>query len=106
MRVAEQLDAALAGRYVIDREIGSGAMAFVFRAHDVRHDRPVADGLLFYLMPFVDGESLRNRHSVALPDAGRPRCNHCIGYCFFTYVIDVSTSCFDTSMSMSSSFLT
>jgi serine/threonine-protein kinase len=93
---------ALAGRYVIDRELGQGGMATVYLAHDVRHDRKVAlkvvrpdlaailggerflaeikttanlqhphilslfdsgesGGLVWYVMPFVDGESLRDR---------------------------------------------
>ena len=33
---------ALADRYQIERELGSGGMATVYLAHDVRHDRPVA----------------------------------------------------------------
>jgi serine/threonine-protein kinase len=97
-----QLNAALAGRYVVERQIGAGAMATVFLARDVRHDRRVAlklldptltsmlgaerfvreiritaqlahpniiplldsgsaDGLLFYVTPLADGESLRTR---------------------------------------------
>ena len=97
-----QLNTALAGRYVVEKEIGRGGMATVFLARDLRHDRLVAlklldpelgavlgverflseikvtanlqhphllplfdsgeaDGLLFYVMPFVDGESLRAR---------------------------------------------
>ena len=100
MDVASQLNAALAGRYAIEREIGRGGMATVYLAHDVRHQRHVAlkvldsqlaaslgserflaeirvtarlqhpnvlplfdsgeaNGLLFYVMPFVVGESLR-----------------------------------------------
>ena len=103
--MAADLDAiadSLAGRYTIERAVGSGGMATVYRAHDVRHDRPVAlkvlrpelsavigaerflreirttanlqhphilplfdsgeaGGLLFYVMPFVAGESLRDR---------------------------------------------
>jgi serine/threonine-protein kinase len=96
------LSAALSGRYAIEREIGAGGMATVYRARDVRHDRRVAlkvlrpelgavlgverflaeikvtanlqhpnllplfdsgeaNGLLFYVMPFVEGESLRAR---------------------------------------------
>lgn len=96
------LNAALAGRYNVEREIGSGGMATVYLARDVRHDRRVAlkvlrpelgavlgverflseikvtanlqhpnllplfdsgeaNGLLFYVMPFVEGESLRAR---------------------------------------------
>ena len=33
---------ALADRYRVERELGSGGMAVVFLAHDVRHDRKVA----------------------------------------------------------------
>lgn len=96
----EQLRAALADRYEIEREIGSGGMATVYLARDIRHKREVAlkvlrpelgavlgterflaeitvtanlqhpnllplfdsgeaDGLLFYVMPFVRGETLR-----------------------------------------------
>ena len=98
----DRLRPALADRYEIDREVGRGGMATVFRARDVRHDRTVAlkvlhpelaealgaerflrevritarlahphilplldsgaaDGLLFYVMPFVEGETLRER---------------------------------------------
>lgn len=98
----DRLRPALADRYDIDREVGRGGMATVFRARDVRHDRTVAlkvlhpelaealgaerflrevritarlahphilplldsgaaDGLLFYVMPFVEGETLRER---------------------------------------------
>jgi eukaryotic-like serine/threonine-protein kinase len=96
------LTSALDGRYAIVREIGSGGMATVYLAEDVKHHRQVAvkvlrpelaavigaerflteirttaklqhphilplfdsgeaDGFLFYVMPFVDGESLRQR---------------------------------------------
>ncbi|MGH7559509.1 MAG: protein kinase domain-containing protein [Gemmatimonadales bacterium] len=100
--IAGRLTAALAGRYVIERQFAQGGMATVFLARDVRHDRKVAfkvlrpelaavigaerflqeirvtaslqhphilplhdsgeaDSFLFYVMPFVDGESLRDR---------------------------------------------
>jgi serine/threonine-protein kinase len=102
MDAIEQLNAALAGRYVIERHIGEGGMATVFLARDLKHDRQVAlkvlkpelgavlgverflseikvtanlqhpnllplfdsgaaEGLLFYVMPYVQGESLRVR---------------------------------------------
>ncbi|MGH7470886.1 MAG: serine/threonine-protein kinase [Longimicrobiales bacterium] len=102
MDVSEQLKTALADRYTIDREIGSGGMAIVYLARDVRHNRKVAlkvlrpelgavlgterflaeiqvtanlqhprllplfdsgeaDGLLFYVMPYVECGSLRDR---------------------------------------------
>src|SRR3970040_2377048 len=98
----ERLAAALADRYVIERELGQGGMATVYLAHDVRHDRKVAlkvlrpelsailgaerflqeirttadlqhphtlplhdpgeaSGTVFYVMPFIEGESLRDR---------------------------------------------
>lgn len=98
----QSLQAALADRYEIQREIGAGGMATVFLARDLRHERQVAlkvlkpelgavlgverflaeirvtanlqhphllplfdsgeaAGLLFYVMPFVAGESLRQR---------------------------------------------
>ena len=98
----ERLRAALADRYAIERELGSGGMATVYLAQDVKHHRPVAikvlrselaaalgperflreieiaarlthphilplydsgeaDGLLYYVMPYVEGETLRDR---------------------------------------------
>ena len=36
------LKAALADRYAIERELGSGGMATVYLAHDLKHDRKVA----------------------------------------------------------------
>jgi len=98
----DRLRAALADRYVIDRELGRGGMASVYLATDLKHDRAVAvkvlrqelaqsvaserflreiriaarlnhphilplhdsgdaDGVLYYVMPYVPGESLRDR---------------------------------------------
>jgi serine/threonine protein kinase len=97
-----KLKAALADRYVIERELGSGGMATVYLAHDIKHDRRVAlkalrpelaatlgperflreirttarlqhphiltvldsgeaEGVLWYTMPYVEGEGLRER---------------------------------------------
>ncbi len=38
----ERLKAALADRYAIEREVGSGGMATVYLARDLKHDRRVA----------------------------------------------------------------
>jgi tRNA A-37 threonylcarbamoyl transferase component Bud32/tetratricopeptide (TPR) repeat protein len=98
----ERFTAALADRYAIERPLGSGGMATVYLADDLKHDRKVAvkvlrpelatslgaerflreiriaarlahpnilplydsgeaDGFLFYVMPFVEGKSLRER---------------------------------------------
>src|SRR5258705_5364156 len=99
-----RLQAALADRYRIERELGQGGMATVYLAQDLKHHRQVAvkvlrpdlaaslgadrflreievaarlqhphilplhdsgeaDGFLYYVMPYVDGESLRGRLS-------------------------------------------
>ena len=97
-----RLNAALSGRYTIERELGEGGMATVYLARDVKHNRDVAlkvlrpelaavigaerflaeiettaklrhphilplfdsgqaDSLLYYVMPRVEGETLRER---------------------------------------------
>lgn len=43
---SERLKTALADRYDVGPQIGEGGMATVYRAHDLRHDRPVALKLL------------------------------------------------------------
>jgi serine/threonine protein kinase len=40
--IPEHLEAALADRYRIERELGRGGMATVYLARDLKHDRPVA----------------------------------------------------------------
>ena len=37
-----RLNAALEGRYTIERELGEGGMATVYLADDLRHERKVA----------------------------------------------------------------
>jgi serine/threonine-protein kinase len=100
--ITQQLKAALADRYVIERELGAGGMATVYLAEDLKHRRRVAvkvlrpelaaalggerflreiettanlrhphilplydsgdaNGTLFYVMPYVEGESLQDR---------------------------------------------
>ena len=102
MDTSARLQTALADRYCLDHEIGSGGMALVFLAEDLKHHRKVAikvlrpelsaamgperflreieiaaklnhpnilglhdsgevDGLLYFVMPLVEGESLRDR---------------------------------------------
>jgi len=97
-----RLQAALANRYTIERELGRGGMATVYLAQDLKHHRKVAikvlrpelaaalgperflreidtaarlnhphilplhdsgqaDGFLYYVMPYIEGESLRDR---------------------------------------------
>ena len=42
----DRLNAALAGRYTIERELGAGGMATVYLAEDLKHKRKVALTLL------------------------------------------------------------
>ncbi len=102
MTLSSRLNAALADRYRIERELGAGGMATVYLAHDVKHEREVAikvlnaelaeslgrqrfvreikvaarlnhphilplydsgecDGFLFFVMPVMQGQTLRDR---------------------------------------------
>jgi serine/threonine-protein kinase len=114
--IPPEVSAALADRYVIERELGQGGMATVYLAEDLKHQRKVAikvlrrelaavlgadrfvqeirttanlqhpnilplfdsgeaGGLLYYVMPYVAGETLRQRldreKQLAIPEAVR-----------------------------------
>ena len=44
--VISRLNAALEGRYAIERELGEGGMATVYLATDLKHERPQRPGAL------------------------------------------------------------
>ena len=85
-RMSEQealtrLTAAFAGRYVLERELGRGAMARVFLARDVKHERLVAVKLLRpelaaaigaerFLREIQVTAALQHPHILALYDSG------------------------------------
>ena len=77
----ERLQAALAGQYVIEREIGRGGMGAVYRARDLRHRRSVALKFLApefsqslgadrFLREIEVAAGLAHPHTVALHDSG------------------------------------
>jgi eukaryotic-like serine/threonine-protein kinase len=120
---------ALAGRYVLERELGRGASAVVYAARDLKHGRRVAlkvieadvvstlgtrrflqevrttarlnhphilplfdsgdaDGFIYYTMPLVQGESLRQRmeqRGPMTPDAVLPVVSQMAGALFYAH---------------------
>ena len=57
----ERLNAALEGRYVIERELGEGGMATVYLADDIKHERKVALKVLKPELAAVVGAPPRGR---------------------------------------------
>ena len=82
------LSRALGSAYDLERELGGGGMARVFVARDTRLGRrvvvkvlhPDMSGMPYYVIPFIEGESLRSRLSAgAVPlslRSMRRRCHH------------------------------
>ena len=80
-QLPNRLQASLADRYRIERELGRGGMATVFLAHDLQHDRPVALKLLHPDLAMVLGPErflreirlcarLQHPHILAVHDSG------------------------------------
>jgi serine/threonine-protein kinase len=77
----ERLNAALAGRYTIERELGAGGMATVFLAEDLKHKRKVALKVLKpelaavlgaerFVQEITTTASLQHPHILSLFDSG------------------------------------
>jgi len=77
----QRLSAALASRYAVERELGSGGMATVYLARDLKHDRHVAIKVLRpevgaalgadrFLLEIKTTANLRHPHIVPLYDSG------------------------------------
>jgi len=60
-----RLQASLADRYRIDRELRRGGMATVFLAQDLKHDRPVALKVLHPNLAQVLGRHRRSHRAAA-----------------------------------------
>lgn len=67
--------AALADRYDVGDEVGCGGMGIVFRAHDRRHDRPVA---IKVLKPSFAGSTFADRFAREIRVAERLRHPHIV----------------------------
>ncbi len=67
-----RLNAALEGRYSIERELGEGGMAIVYLADDLKHNRNVALKVLKSELTALDGSSVTRTNSrVQLSAMGR-----------------------------------
>ena len=64
----DQVQAALADRYTLDRDLGRGGMASVVLATDLQHDRPVA---LKVLHPELHPDGRRRPVQARDPRGGR-----------------------------------
>ena len=73
MGALERMREALAGRYLIEREIGRGGMAVVYLAQDLRHDRRVA---LKVLLPNAGGSPELERFKREIHFAARLQHPH------------------------------
>lgn len=76
-RAIEQLTAALAGRYTIERELGAGGMATVYLAEDLKHQRQVALKLLGPNSPPPSAPSGSSARSPPPPISGIPTSFRC-----------------------------
>ena len=73
--LSDRLQAALTGRYMIDRELGRAGMALVFLARDLKHNRPVAIKVLRPdVAPAIGAERFLREIQTAVPlfDSGFP----------------------------------
>jgi serine/threonine protein kinase len=72
----EALQAAPAGRYRVDREVGHGGMAIVYLAHDLRFDRDVAVTVLRPELALVVGPERFAREVRVTPHSQRAKIGH------------------------------
>ena len=73
----KRLEAALADRYALERELGRGGMATVYLAHDLRHDRPVALKVLRPELAASLGPSASFARSGSAPACSIPTSSPC-----------------------------